>query len=238
MSQATYTQSEILSQLDACAADFTFPMLDNGYVYLGDTRLSAYRDSARWAIVIEIFGANQREDGHDGLRDCLYCFGNCLHRPPGTANEDFLSRTSDGPAGPTFDDEYGWYVSKEIQSILVRGQVVPVDLSDSALASKEIDPVEDDLRTGEELMRSLLPEYRDMLLATEEELRQRIPIDLPLILRLEEWHHPDLVNDEKPSDSRTFQMIADVLVSGDPALYQPTEAPNTHWSNWPEGGTL
>jgi hypothetical protein len=40
------------------------------------------------------------------------------------------------------------------------------------------------------------------------------------------------------SDFETFQMITEVLVRGDSAWYVPTQTPNTHWSNWPEGGTL
>ena len=35
MSMASYTQEQILNLLDLCAADFTFPGPDNGYVYLG-----------------------------------------------------------------------------------------------------------------------------------------------------------------------------------------------------------
>ncbi len=40
------------------------------------------------------------------------------------------------------------------------------------------------------------------------------------------WHHPDLVNGELPSGSETFQMIAEVVVSGDATRYRPTKQPN------------
>ncbi|MDX6381476.1 MAG: hypothetical protein QOI57_2500, partial [Rubrobacteraceae bacterium] len=53
---ANFTSQDILAQLDECAGKFGFPMLDNGYVYLADVRLSAYRDDARWALVIEVLG--------------------------------------------------------------------------------------------------------------------------------------------------------------------------------------
>jgi hypothetical protein len=33
---------DILSILDGCCGAFSFPMLDNGYVYLAGTRLSLY----------------------------------------------------------------------------------------------------------------------------------------------------------------------------------------------------
>ncbi|MBL8798692.1 MAG: hypothetical protein JNM56_32660, partial [Planctomycetia bacterium] len=41
-----------------------------------------------------------------------------------------------------------------------------------------------------------------------------------------------------PSASNTFRMLSRMLVGGDPAFYKPTEAPNTHWKFWPNGGTL
>lgn len=235
---ASYSTEEILKQLDTCARDFTFPMLDNGYVYFGDTRLSAYQDVNRWALIIEVLGYSVRAGNHDGLNNCLHCFGNCLKRSPGTANEDFLSVTDDGLESPTFDDVYGWYIRKEARTIRIRGIDVPLKLNPQQLAEKGIELVEEPEITGADLMRSLLPEYREQLLATEEELRARIPSDLPLILRLDEWHHPDLAADELPSESKTFQMIAEVLVTGEAFRYRISEKPNTHWKNWLESGTL
>ncbi len=39
------TPNAILEQLDRAAKGFVFPMLDNGYVYPADVRLSIYRDT-------------------------------------------------------------------------------------------------------------------------------------------------------------------------------------------------
>ncbi len=47
---------EILRILDDCGGAFTFPALDNGYVYLAGTRLSLHRSPEDWALVIEVFG--------------------------------------------------------------------------------------------------------------------------------------------------------------------------------------
>jgi hypothetical protein len=235
---AAYTKEEILSQLDDCARGFTFPMLDNGYVYLADARLSAYRDETRWALIIEVVGYNPRAGGHGGACNCLHCFGNCLRRPPGTANEDFLCVTDDGPDGPTFDDENDSDIREGARTIRIRDSIVLLDLAPEALTRKGIEPEDPPQITGAELLRGLVPEHRDLLLATEEELRGRVPPDLPLVLRLDAWHHPDLAGDELPSESETFKLIADVLVSGNPSNYRPTEEPNTHWKNWPEAGSL
>ena len=67
---------EILNQLDRCNAEYTFPMLDNGYVYLAGTKLTAYRDDECWAIVIEVIGFSYRGGGNNGISNYLHIFGN------------------------------------------------------------------------------------------------------------------------------------------------------------------
>lgn len=157
-----------------------------------------------------------------------------MNRTPGIKDEDFLVITSDSPEGATFDD---WYVAFQAKSISLRGQVVQFDLSTENLKSRGIEMIDEEL-TAVELFRSVLPEYREQLHATEDELRQRVPVDLPLLLRIDEWYHPDIPGGEKPSENETFQAIAKVLVAADPTLYKVEKAPNSHWSNWPDGGTL
>jgi hypothetical protein len=230
-----YSTEDILQQLDESARNFTFPMLDNGYCYPADVRLHAYRDDSRWALVIECVGWNPRAGGTQTI---LHCYGNCLKRLPGTANEDFLHLLEDGPEGPLFDEEYGEYVRDEARTARIRRKVVRINTNTDFFAAKGIELIEPPKVHGFELLRSLLPEHRDLLLATEEELRQRVPPDLPCLLRLDEWNHPDLCADELPSDTETFQMIAEALASGDAARYAPLKPSNTYWRNWPEGGTL
>lgn len=237
MSKTSFTKEEILNQFDEHARAFTFPMLDNGYVYLADTRLSACRDESRWALIIEVIGAHYRMGGYHGLDNTLHCYGNCLYCKTGTATENFLTFIRDGEGERLFDEE-DWYVNQNAQSLRLREALIPLHLDINFLAAKDIVLEGAPRVTAAELLRSLVPEYQNLYFATEEELRQRVPSDLPMILRLEEWNHPDLAAEELPSHSETFQMIADVLVSGNSSLYKPTLAPNTHWRNWPEGGSL
>ena len=67
-----HTEADILRVLDNCCDAFTFPMLDNGYVYLAATRLSLFRDNADWAMTIEVFGFSPRAELPDAS---VYCFG-------------------------------------------------------------------------------------------------------------------------------------------------------------------
>lgn len=89
-----------------------------------------------------------------------------------------------------------------------------------------------------EFLRGLVTKHGNEMLATEEELRERIPKGLSKFLSLDQWHHVDLANGEKPSESETFQLLAKAIVSGNKYDYRPTLEPNNHWKNWPEGGIL
>src|SRR5262245_36002881 len=54
------THEEILSIFDRCCAAYTFPMLDNGYVYPAASRLSAHYSPDNWGLVFELFGFSPR----------------------------------------------------------------------------------------------------------------------------------------------------------------------------------
>jgi hypothetical protein len=81
------------------------------------------------------------------------------------------------------------------------------------------------------------------------ELNQRIGglhgmnlIDLTATIRAqEEWmgqYEREEWETARPSSYETWQQIAKVLATGDTSYYRPTLEPNTHWSNWPESGSL
>jgi hypothetical protein len=233
MSLARFTTDEILEQLDHCARGYTFPMLDNGYVYPGDVRLAAYADKNRWAILIEALGFSYRAMLPHGISTHLYQFGNCLKGEPGMGKHiDPL--TWDHPEDG--DDDEG--IPPTVLQVRIRGRSVPIPRDPQVFAGKGIVRKDAVFLQGQELLRVLLPEHRQELLATEKELRRAIPASLPLFTRLDEWRHPDLVNEELPSETETFRKLADALVAGDPNRLLMTEAPNTHWKHWPEGGTL
>jgi hypothetical protein len=237
MARAKYTARSILRQLDECAAAYTFPCLDNGYIYPADVRLTGYRDDARWALVIEHIGYGYKLSVPDGLENTLYRFGNCVEKPGFGGRVQLIANDPDLPAFPA--EAYGEEVSADARVILIRGQAVPIPWQAALFTSSGARRRPHGLLFPQDLLRALLGEHRLRLLATEEELRREVPSDLPQIIRLDEWHHPDVAGGhERPSSTAAFRMIAEVLATGDPSRYRPTEPPNTHWSNWPRGGTL
>jgi hypothetical protein len=215
------TAEQILAQLDDAAREYHFADPEHPYSFAIDARLHLFRDDSRWALLIELVGYNPRAGN---VVDIVHAYGNCLTRGrSGYENEDFLSRVDNMDEIEDCDNPE--YLCTDGGPVQIRGRRIPV----SAAVG---DPLED-------VFRLLVPEHRDLLLADEPELRRRIPADLPRVLVLDEWWHrqPDRY-DELPSETETFQQLATVLTTGDLTAYQPSKPSNTHWSNWPESGSL
>ena len=238
----------ILAVLDECCASCTFPMLDNGYICLAATRLSLHRSAADWALVIEVFGFSPRAGSPDVG---VYTFASRLHRRNRAddyvsvgAFEAYLRNNPHNdlrhffPLGGSWQDaEDDELLAEDGGSALLRGQaVLPPSLAEYARRGVTLEQPPR-VRVFE-FCRYLAEVARDRVLATPEERRVSVPPDLTPILQLEAWHHPDLADNDLASDSETFRQLAQVLATGDPGLYRPTQPPNTHWSRWPEGGTL
>jgi hypothetical protein len=244
-----HSQAQILSILDSCCEAFTFPMLDNGYVYLAATRLSLYRSPHDWAIVIEVFGYSPRA----GLPDThVHTFASRLCRQKSV--DDYVSRSAyetylaNNPSNEsTFvfpieqgnwqDAENGDLMAAGQHAMVVRGKALNVWQPEAYAASGITLQSAPDIHVYE-ACRLLAALERNSVLATPEQRRACIPHDLTQMMQLEEWNHPDIVNREYPSSNQTFQSLAEVLTGGAASDYKAIRHPNTHWSNWPDGGSL
>lgn len=248
-SETTQNTTEILSILDNCCQAYTFPMLDNGYVHLAATRMALYRSAADWAMTIEIFGFSPRSSLPDTH---IYTFGSRLCRQRTSkdfvtqqAYEVYVANNLNNESVFLFPIEEGdWQnpddcelVSSSANTILIRGSSYPLPTSDKYAQAGVPLQSPPEAQTFE-LCRYLATVAPDSVLATPQERRQCVPPELAEILVLDEWCHPDLINEERPSDSPTFKALANVLSTGDAQLYAPVELSNTNWSNWPEGGIL
>jgi len=245
-----FDPEEILSILDRCCDAYTFPMLDNGYVYLAATRLSLYRSTTDWAMAIEVFVFSPRA----GLPDtAIQTFASQLHdrNPPEhyvhpRAYELYLVNNPHNEyrsvfpvlEGPWQDAEEKEFVAPGANVVVVRDQTIALpSVADYVRHGIELEQAPQ--VQVFELCRYLADITREQLLATSQEQRISVLPEMEQILQLEEWHHPNVVDDEeRPSGSETFQQLARVLATGDVGLYRPSQPPNTHWRNWPEGGRL
>lgn len=239
----------ILAILDRSAEAFRFPMLDNGYVYLAATRLSIFRSPEDWALVIEVFGYSPRS----GLPDIhIHTFASRLHdrdRPERYVNrqayDNYLANNPHNESrffnpiadGDWLDADSSELVAEDAQHVQLRGKLFQLPTPD-AYSAHGIDLLDPHRIHVFELCRYIAAESREQVLATTAEQRVSVRPEMSQLMQLDEWHHPDLVNDERPSDSPTFRQLARVLETGDVDCYRPTQAANTHWKNWPDGGSL
>lgn len=237
---------KILSVYDQCAKAFTFPMLDNGYVYLAATRLSLFRSKDDWATVIEVFGFSPRS----GIPDTnIFTFAskiNNRNKPEDYVSEEayrnYLENNPNNEVRFVYPiDNDDWIDEEDPERVgegvcLIRGESYSIPGVDE-YARHNI-ALESDSPYVYEFCRLLAAEKRDSVLATERERRISVASDLDQILRLDDWHHPNLVEGELPGNTETFQQLAKVLETGDVSIYEAKEKPNTHGSNWPDGGSL
>jgi hypothetical protein len=242
-----WTPEKILEVLDRCCEEFTFPVLDNGYVYLAATKLSVYRSEKDWAIVIEVFGFSPRSGDPDVQ---IYTFSSKLYNRnlsssyvSEVAYENYLrnnpyneSRFIYPIENSDWQEEDDQEYIKEKGICLLRGNEVL--LPEKSEYQKFGIQLEEERPLTFEFCRYLAGKYKDIVLCTETERRVSVQPDMELLLQLDEWDHPDVSGEELPGSSDTFQKIAQVIVTGNADLYKNEENPNTHWSHWPEAGTL
>lgn len=237
----------ILQVLDSCCGSFTFPMLDNGYVYLAASRLSLHRSEDDWAMVIEVFGFSPRT----GLPDLhVHTFGSRLQNRNRAqdyvtpeAHQAYLASNPNNESRFFYPiDEGAWIDEDESESVSPSGFVTLRGISICLPSTDQYREAGIDLEGDRpaifELCRFLGFHHRDEVLATPSERRVSVPPELTEILVLEDWHHPDVCSEELPSETETFRELADVLATGDLSRYHSTEPHNTHWRHWPDGGTL
>lgn len=244
-----WSKQRILKVLDDCCDSFSFPMLDNGYVYLAACRLSAFCSDEDWHLAIEVFGFSPRA----GVPDInVYHFGSRIVRqksPRDFASQEafdvYLRNNPNNECDFLYPIDEGDWIDQELGETVVPGTTVAVRGSPIPVPAREdlgrlgIELEDSSHIHIHELCRALAATHRNQILATEAEVRRLVPDDLQMILRLDEWNHPDVVNpDQRPSGNETFQQLAAVLEAGDASAFRPVTQPNTHWSNWPEGGSL
>ncbi|HEY4190991.1 MAG TPA: hypothetical protein VGM28_11235 [Candidatus Limnocylindrales bacterium] len=243
-------EDAILAILDQGCRDFVFPMLDNGYVYLAASRLSLHRSEADWALVFEIFGFSPRS----GVPDiAIWSLGS--HLDGRRTRADYVDEKAyraylrvhpndDAAFFQPFDD--GWQdpdnhelVASGARLLTVRGKPLAMPAPDT-LRRAGIEPsASGDGRIHTfEVCRYVAAIERDLVLATPDERRVHVPPDLAQILVLDDWHHPDTVTGQVASETAAFRSVARVLATGDVTAYDASEPGNTHWSNWPDGGSL
>ena len=241
--------AHILAIVDRSCADTRFPALDNGYFYLAASRLSLHRSDEDWAFVFELFGYSPREGYpsvyvetfasrlRDRNRSQDYVSEAAFERYLATHPHDDFRSFYPIDEGDWTAAEDGEHVAESATTVLVRGHERPLP-SREAYARVGVELAHPDRVEVFELCRYLAAVDRDLVLASPTEQRVSVRPEMVRVLQLDAWYHPDVCEGALPCQSETFQQLAGVLETGDVGAYRPSAPPNTHWKNWPEGGTL
>lgn len=231
------TKKEILTYLDHCE----FPMLDNGYYYHIDQKMTIFKDDqANWAILLEVLAYNNHELDVKGIMTIVYTYGNQISPEAVSCNDSLFAKARDHEV-PTFleeTDRFRSFLNPEAGFVSVGNTLIPIEKDPEKYRAKGVELQFPPRITPWEMMRYHAPEYAHLFWVTRAEITDEIPLEMKAVATLYDWEHPDLALRENPSDKASFSLIADFILSGDKKLLEQIQNGNTHWRNWPEGGTL
>lgn len=241
-----YTEQDILKNLDDITGIKMFPNFDMGYFYPANCRINLFGDTSRWAIVFEVVSYNNL--GYNIVIDNYY-FGNCIKQKDkfniSNMNTIVLSQVDN------FNILNGdLTINPTAKIIKVRNKSVSIKHDISKYQERKIKGLnfKDPNNTIDivHLVRYISDMNGGLLKATQIELKQNLPKNIPFIGVINEWHHENYLAMEpgkqcvgkKPSSYETFQLIAKCIVENDISLFKPKLKANSNWRNWPKAGTL
>lgn len=260
-----FTVAEVLNQLDLAfngIPSHYYPQgqpqdikynffldLEHGYCLTAGNRIHLYADSARWAVVFEKSGYQNR--GFCADIELNYV-GNCIsytideypernyivnsNRIPLVDSEEFgRIQNKDGEEMETFE-----LIGKDEKEIKVRDKLIAFnnnykDYEKLGIKVREYDNP-NKLIGFEDFIRYLNDTNPAVISADEKDIRQSIPKDLPKLMTINDFHFVSVYEKSiLPSMQETYKLIAEVLVTGDTTNWKPTQVPNNHWTNWESG---
>jgi hypothetical protein len=232
------TADEILQALDE---QFEIIHHDPPYLYQlsshffpADTRLTAFRSADRWAVVFEIlrYAVVPQQVWLD-----IYLYRNGVGEQAvryETTPLQLLDSDTDSPL-----DGSGSLDPRRF-AILWNDQRYDFSPSDRDYADAGIvfdsarhDP---EVHANAQIVRYLCERLNHPFFLPEEELRELLAQsgtddEAVMLLQTRNWHHPDISQEELPSQVRGFQLLSHALVSGDTTEWdrQDPAAFNTDW---------
>jgi hypothetical protein len=241
-----YNEKDILDKLDSVSSVQLFPSFDISYFYPANCRINLFADKTRWAIVFEVLNYNTM--AYNITIDNYY-FSNCFIKTEKNnvtnINSIVLSQVD---SENLIDDN--WLVNPSAKFITIRNQKLPIEFNAQKYKQKQIKGLYfEDVKEQIDIVsltRYIAEEHLSSVKATNLELKNNLPKDLPFIGSIENWHHMNYIESsnkghyigKKPSEYETFQLIAICLVNQNLDFYKPTLQSNSNWRNWPRAGQL
>jgi hypothetical protein len=246
--------TKILAQFDK-AAKFYLPRINEAKVYVARTRLTALRgNSGEWGLVAEEFGYATRGIGDYRFPNKIFVVGS---RPVAKRLFDGpVESLSDGLCSAHHIFPLRSYSERSLSDSESLGYVPVSDpmvfyLNDIlyVMASAELKKgrrpsgttiVDQRLqKRGTRMVidasvfaRAVAAYAGDAVFLPDHKIVSACGGEVEIFLRANAWEHPDIFDDEKPSDFITFSSLAKALASGNPLDFSPGKAPNSDWKHW------
>ena len=206
--------------------------MDNAFVELADTRLTAFRSNSSWAVFFEVVGWSQKELAF--VND-VYAYGTCIYPGGFLANSNYvISAPKDRPIlDPETND---CIASWDEWSVIVGDKVQLFRPSREEYRQAGIDirsaPGPGSLREAD-ILRFLVYKLGHIFFEPDSRLLSRTPAckGLTKLIQTSEWAHPDVLSGELPSHNEAIKTLVNALISGNPKQFLPGKS-NTFWKNW------
>jgi len=250
---------QILQELDeAFAADPVCLYTVSSHFKIADARLTVFRSPKHWVIVFEKIDYFYPLHGTVGCFERFYMlYGNCLKKDRvgcGGGADALWKSELELPFDP---DTGAWLPTRQHFRYFWAGKwwdvyPTPQDLQQAGIDPELLDEV--DRKDYQQNPNTLLPvewlrylchHLNHPFFASEARLREvvreavsdpQIESELQIVLQTREWEHPDYLEEELPSHTETFRVIAEIIATGDASLWARVDRSrfNSHWRYWVE----
>lgn len=223
--------------------------LQHGYCNTAGSYIHLYADNENWAIIFEKCGYFNRATSAEIE---LTYIGNCItYQVDEYPERNYISNVS--RVTLIDSDEYKRIENKEgtemetfelidafVKEIKVRDATISFENSfhkyiELGIKIRDYDNPEK-LIGFSDIIRYLHETNPDLISATEADIKKCIPIDLPKLLKIPDFHYTSTYDKENlPGNQEINQLIARILVTKDIGFWKPTQKANNHWRNWESG---
>lgn len=214
---------KVLELLDYYVDEYDFPVLDNMNFDYSQGRITVFKEENKWLIVFEIIGSR----GED-IEKSIYIYGDLVKKNGLILGiDDFIKPLN---SSEWFDKNRKLVVNPYFINVSIKNKKIGLKLTSEDYKKMGINPKKFNLT---KLIRTLSFFYKDDLWTPLHELLQDIGIRETLIpfYQTTEWKHPDITEDEKPSDTDFFSNLANGIERNDVNQIK-TKNTNTNWKNW------
>jgi len=254
----TMQPEQVLQELDAAFGAVPVSLYtDPHHFKVADARLTVFRAPKHWVVVIEKIEYFSRMYGSvDCFKRFFTVYGNCLERGWFVQSDALWENEAELPFDDT-PDIPRWLPTRQHFRYFWAGKwwevsPTPQQLHEAGIDPQLLDEVDrkewqenPDILQPVEWLRYLCYHLNHPFFASETRLREvvrealsdpSIEPHLQIVLQTREWEHPDYLEEQLPSHTESFRVIAEIIATGDASLWACVDRTrfNSHWRYWME----